>query len=77
MIKDLYIETGNPDSLNTELSSRRLYNDPVQIETRGKKPLLSEEVINRLERLIWDNSFEGRIMSWDTLAQEAGIRGQN
>ena len=38
---------------------------------------MSDEDIDRLEGLIWRNGFEGRIMTWDSLAEEANVRGRN
>ena len=55
---------------------RRHHNDPTKAETRGSKHLLSEEDISKLEKLVWENGFEGRTMTWEALAEEAGVRGR-
>ena len=56
---------------------RRLHNDPGKVETRGSKRILANEDIDRLEKLIWSHGFEGRTMTWESLAEEANIRGRN
>ncbi|KAG9242760.1 hypothetical protein BJ878DRAFT_513884 [Calycina marina] len=41
-------------------------------EKRGSKKRLSDEDINKLENLIWKYGFEGRTMTWESLAEESG-----
>jgi hypothetical protein len=77
MIKGMYKKTGDVDTLDLQgTSARRHHNDPTVKENRGRKAMISEEDIKRLEKIIWENGFEGRTLTWNMLAEEAGIPGE-
>jgi hypothetical protein len=47
----------------------------LEIETRGRKKLISPEQIQAMEKILWAGGFEARKLSWLGLALEAGISG--
>ena len=54
-------------------SSRRISNNPDIPETRGRKPAMTQEDINRCDKILQEWGFEGRKLSWESLAYEAQI----
>jgi hypothetical protein len=55
---------------------RRHHNrDDLGGDTRGRKPIISPQHIREMERIIRDEGFAGRAMTWAELAYEAGIEG--
>jgi len=56
--------------------TRQLAHDFDRVETRGSKLLLLDDQIHKLEQLIWNNGFEGRTITWDSLAQETQVSGR-
>jgi nitrogenase molybdenum-iron protein alpha/beta subunit len=42
---------------------RRFHNNPLTEETRGRKKILSEDDIDKIEKLIGENGIEGRKLS--------------
>ena len=52
---------------------RRLTHSKIWTETRGSKKKLSERDIRYVETLLWRAGYDGRILSWDTLAIEASL----
>jgi hypothetical protein len=52
---------------------RRSGHNTDDVEARGRPPLISLEDLRKMERIIEDCDAEGRSMSWDTLAYEAGL----
>lgn len=52
---------------------RTLHNSKIRKETRGRKPLLTEQDIRAIERLIWTHGQAGRVLTWESLAHEAGV----
>lgn len=74
ILKGMYKEPGNVATLDPSAgNSRRFHNDRTHKETRGRKPLVKEEDVQKLEKLIWDNGFEGRTMTWESLAEESEV----
>ena len=52
---------------------RTFHNNPFVDETRGRKRILTEEDVDKMEKVIWDHGIEGRMLSYHGLLQEAGI----
>jgi transposase len=52
---------------------RRLENSGIRKETRGRKSILSPQDIRAIERLIWTNGYDGRVLSWESLKFEAAV----
>ncbi|EAQ86220.1 hypothetical protein CHGG_07473 [Chaetomium globosum CBS 148.51] len=50
--------------------------EETRIETRGRKKILRADDITTMERLIWQYGFEGRVVSWEALAREAGVTAE-
>jgi len=44
------------------------------IETRGRKPIISSADLLRMEQILWQYGFAARRLSWQALANEAGIK---
>jgi hypothetical protein len=57
-------------ALNIPVSKR---NDPEWEETRGRPSKISEEDQVKMERILWDERFEGASLNWKSLAREAGV----
>jgi len=78
MIRGMCDQPGDPETVDLgTLHPRRYHNDPAIKEARGAKALLSERDIRRLERIMWRNRFEGRTLTWEALAEEAGLSGRD
>ena len=52
---------------------RRLAYSEIRAETRGRKAQFTERDVRAVERVLWRCGFDGRILSWDALALEAGV----
>ena len=52
---------------------RTFKNNPFVDETRGRKRILTEEDVDKMEKVIWDHGIEGRMLSYHGLLQEAGV----
>jgi transposase len=52
---------------------RRFGHNLHDIETRGRPRAITPEQLRQVERLLEDCDVEGRSMSWETLAYEAGL----
>jgi hypothetical protein len=52
---------------------RRLHNSKTRKETRGRKSKLSERDLRSVELLLWRSGYDGRVLSWGTLAFESGL----
>ncbi|KAH6641140.1 hypothetical protein F5144DRAFT_123971 [Chaetomium tenue] len=50
--------------------------EETRVETRGRKRILTADDISTMERLIWQYGFEGRVVSWEALAREAGVTAE-
>jgi len=44
------------------------------IETRGRKPIITPADLQRMEEILWQYGFKARQLSWQALANEAGIK---
>lgn len=54
---------------------RRHHNDPTTYERRGAPRLVSDEDLDSCEQLIRENGFDGRTLSWESLAEHLQIGG--
>ena len=54
---------------------RRHHNAEGVEERRGRPPLISQEQIKEMDRILQEAGFEARTMSWAELAYEVGIEG--
>ena len=52
---------------------RRLTNSNIRPETRGRKTNLTQRDIRFVELILWQGGFDGRELTWDSLAQEANL----
>ena len=51
----------------------RLAHSETRSETRGKKTQFTERDTRTVERVLWKCGWNGRVLSWDALALEAGV----
>lgn len=52
-------------------AARQFGNNSQEKETRGRERLLADDVVFKLERMVWNHGFEGRTCTWELLAEEA------
>ena len=52
---------------------RRLHNSNTRPETRGREHALTERDIRHLELILWQSGFDGRSLTWKSLAFEANL----
>jgi len=52
---------------------RRLAHSEIRAETRGRKVQFTARDTRAVERVLWRCGFDGRVLSWDALALEAGV----
>jgi len=52
---------------------RTFNNNPFINETRGCKRLLTDEDIDKIEKVIWEYGIKGRMLSYQGLLMEAGV----
>lgn len=52
---------------------RRLHNQPLVIEPRGRKLALGSDQIRRVENILQNTGYEGRQLNWDALVTEAEL----
>jgi len=45
----------------------------LEVETRGRKHIISAEDLQHMEKIIWQFGFQARALTWQGLAIEAGI----
>jgi hypothetical protein len=45
-----------------------------EVESRGRKPIISPEDLQKMEEILWTYGFKARRLSWQTLGNEAGIK---
>jgi hypothetical protein len=53
--------------------SRRHHNDMFIPEKRGRKSIITEEQLRRMERIVEEYGFDGRALTWLQLGHEAGV----
>ncbi|KAL8296168.1 hypothetical protein RB594_003633 [Gaeumannomyces avenae] len=58
------------------LDARTFHNRPGGTETRGRKPIFSEEDIDKMEATIIENGYDGRSLTWAELPAAAGLDKQ-
>ena len=44
--------------------NRRFHNNPFTEETRSRKKILTEDDLDKVERMLWDNGTDGRTLSY-------------
>lgn len=59
--------------LNSETSAQRRHNDPEESETRGRKSIVSTKDIREMEKILEEEGFEARALTWQQLGFEAGL----
>ena len=52
---------------------RTFHNNPFVDETRGRKKLLTDDDLDKVEKTLWDNGIEGRTLSYQGLLLESGV----
>ena len=57
----------------SEGSKDRRHQNTGEGERRGRKPLLSSKDIRNLDRIIQEEGFEARALTWEALGWEAGL----
>lgn len=61
------------DDNEAEEPSSRTFNHRERKETRGRKPKISEEQAQLMEDIVENYGWDGRTLTWEQLAEEAGI----
>ena len=59
--------------ITNSIDPRRLGNSEIRSETRGRKKQCTERDIRAVEKVLWQEGFDGRTLSWDALALETGV----
>jgi hypothetical protein len=57
----------------TNPSDRTFHNQPGVTETRGRRKLIIDDDLHRMEEILYNSDIETRSMTWETLAFEAGL----
>ena len=52
---------------------RRRNNSEIKLETRGRPKKLTERDIRHVEIILWQGSYDGRVLTWKHLAIEADL----
>lgn len=78
MTYDAIVEnTGVPHktvrSICDATSSRRGANNPKIEDKRGKKSLVSPKEVREMEKILEEDGFNARALTWEQLGQEAGL----
>jgi len=61
------------EMLRPDSSSRRRHNDPDEEETRGRKGLITAKHIREMEKVLEEEGFEARALTWEQLGYEVGL----
>jgi hypothetical protein len=69
LFRDLNVPTPSETRICSDDSSRR----HDKHEARGRKPKISDEEVQKCERLLWDKGYDRRLLDWNTLVQEADL----
>ena len=73
LFKDQNVPRASGFQILKHSSIRRLVNDSNRKETRGRKSKLTESDVHHAEMIIWRYGREGRVLTWEELAQEADL----
>jgi hypothetical protein len=63
----------NDEMLRPDSSSRRRHNDPEEEETHGRKGLITPQHIREMEKILEEEGFEARALTWEQLGFEVGL----
>lgn len=76
--RQLFREEGIPKSTAERIlksrDPRRLHHSEIRKETRGRKSQFTISDLRYVELILKTNRFDGRVLSWDALAQEACLK---
>jgi len=61
------------EMLRPDSSSRRRHNDPEEEETRGRKGLITPKHIREMEKILEEEGFEARALTWEQLGFEMSL----
>jgi hypothetical protein len=72
---DIFRFFGVSSTRGKEILQKQRTRRHLEIETRGRKRLLSAADLQAMEKILWKYGFEARRLTWQGLALEAGITG--
>ena len=73
LFQEKNVPRGSAYRIIKSIASRRHHNDSTSKDKRGRKSKLTDKDIHHAEMILWRCGHDGRVLTWEGLALEAGL----